>query len=118
VPRLPAKRGISSRSRPAPARAIRPDSIELVLYVSPLSRYAHIARRNFEELLARFDRRRVQFEICDVSLHPERGDEDSICYTPMLVKRRPLPRTYVLGDLSNTEALVELLESCGVSPVR
>ena len=92
--------------------------MELVLYVSPLSRYAHIAQRNFEALLTRFDRRRVRFEVCDVSLHPERGDEDAICYTPMLVKRHPLPRTYVLGDLSNTEALVELLESCGVSPVR
>jgi two-component system response regulator GlrR len=92
--------------------------VELVLYVSPLSRYAHIAQRNFEDLLTRFDQRRVRFEICDVSQHPERGDEDAICYTPMLVKRSPLPRTYVLGDLSNTEALVELLESCGVNPIR
>jgi two-component system response regulator GlrR len=92
--------------------------VDLVLYVSSLSRYAHIAQRNFEELLARFDRRRVRFEVCDVSQHPERGDEDAICYTPMLVKRHPLPRTYVLGDLSNTGALIELLESCGVNPVR
>lgn len=118
MPRLRAPRGQVSRSRPAAARGTPADPVELVLYVSPLSRYAHIARRNFEALLARFDPRRVRFEVCDVSLHPERGDEDAICYTPMLVKRRPLPRTYVLGDLSNSEALVELLESCGVSPVR
>ena len=109
------RRSAARTSRP---RAASQPSIELVLYISPLSRYAHIARRNFEELLERFDTRRVHFEVCDVSQHPERGDEDAICYTPMLVKRRPLPRTYVLGDLSNTEALVELLESCGASLVR
>ena len=85
-----------------------------MLYVSSLSRYAHIAQRNFEALLSRVDRRRLRVEICDVSQHPERGDDDAVCYTPMLVKRRPLPRAYVLGDLSNTEALEKLLESCGV----
>jgi two-component system response regulator GlrR len=119
VPRVRAKGGKASRSRPAASRAApAPDPVELVLYVSPLSRYAFVAQRNFEALLTRFDRRRVRFEVCDVSRHPERGDEDAICYTPMLVKRSPLPRTYVLGDLSNTEALVELLESCGVNPIR
>jgi two-component system response regulator GlrR len=112
VARPPAKRG-TPRSR-VDARP----PIELVLYISAFSRYAHIAQRNCEELLDRFDRSRVKFEVCDVSRNPERGDEDSICYTPMLVKRHPLPRTYVLGDLSNTEALVELLESCGLDLVR
>ena len=107
-----------SAARTSRSRAASHPPVELVLYVSPLSRYAHIARRNFEELLTRFDNKHVRFEVCDVRQHPERGEEDAICYTPMLVKRRPLPRTYVLGDLSNTEALVELLESCGVSLVR
>lgn len=48
----------------------------------------------------------MRFEVCDVSQHPERGDEDAVCYTPVLVKRRPLPRAHVLGDLSNPAALV------------
>jgi hypothetical protein len=33
----------------------------------------------------------------------------------MLVKRHPLPRAYVVGDLSNGEPLVDLLKSCGVT---
>jgi two-component system response regulator GlrR len=104
----------AKRRSPARSRADASPPIELVLYVSPFSRYAQTAQRNCEDLLARFDRTRVKFEVCDVSRNPERGDEDSVCYTPMLVKRSPLPRTYVLGDLSNTEALVGLLQSCGL----
>ena len=45
---------------------------------------------------------------------PERAEEDAVCYTPMLVKRQPLPRTYVLGDLSDTDAMLTLLASCGL----
>ena len=68
--------------------------------------------------MARFDRRRVRVEVCDVSANPERAEEDAILFTPMLVKRRPLPRTYVLGDLSNAGPIIDMLESCGVRPTR
>jgi hypothetical protein len=103
------------RRRDTPASA-RP--IELVLYISASSRYALTARRNCEDLLSRFDPRRVRFEVCDVSAHPERAEEDAVCYTPMLVKRQPLPRTCLLGDLSNPTPLVNLLESCGLGQMR
>ena len=89
--------------------------VDLVLYVSASSRYAQIAQRNCRTLLDQFDRRHVTFEVCDIGKHPERAEEDSVCYTPMLVKRHPLPRTYVVGDLSNADPLVDLLESCGMS---
>jgi hypothetical protein len=88
------------------------------LYVSPSSRYTYAARRNCEALLARFDRQLLRLEICDVSRNPERAEEDAVYFTPMLVKRSPLPRTFVLGDLSDATAVVDLLESCGVNPLR
>lgn len=77
-----------------------------------------VARRNCQALLARFDPRRVRVEVCDVSAHPERAEADAVLFTPMLVKRQPLPRTYVLGDLSNAAPIIDLLESCGVRPTR
>ena len=89
-----------------------------MLYVSPSSRYTHAARRNCEALLAQFDRRRLRLEICDVSQNPERAEADAVYFTPMLVKRSPLPRTFVVGDLSDAAAVMELLESCGVRPRR
>jgi hypothetical protein len=89
--------------------------VELVLYISASSRHASTAQRNCQTLLEQFDHRQVNFEICDIGRHPERAEEDAVCYTPMLVKRRPLPRAYVLGDLSNAHPLVDLLKSCGVA---
>jgi len=102
---------------PQPSRRAPTPSVELVLYVSTSSSYAASATRNCEALLARFDRRAVRLEICDVNAHPDRAETDGICFTPVLLKKLPLPRTYILGDLSNTAALVDLLVSCGVEPL-
>ncbi len=105
----------SQESRPDPF-VRRP--IELVLYVSAQSPYASAARRNCEVLLSHFDQTRLRFEVCDVSEDPERAEADSVCFTPMLLKRDPPPRTYVLGDLSNVAALVDLLHACGLELAR
>jgi hypothetical protein len=91
--------------------------VELVLYVSTASSYAASATRNLEALLARFDPRAVHYEIYDVTQHPDRAEADGIWFTPALLKKMPPPRTYVLGDLSDTAALVDLLVSCGVEPL-
>ena len=111
MPRQPSSRVRALERR----RDSAVDAVDLVLYISASSRYTSVARRNCQTLLDRFDPRQVRFEVCDIGEHPERAEEDSVCYTPMLVKRHPLPRTYVLGDLSNTEPLVDLLRSCGVT---
>ena len=92
--------------------------IELVLYVSAASSHTATARRNCEALLSRFDQQCVRLEICDVSKHPDSAESDGVCFTPVLMKKSPLPRAYVVGDLSNTAALVDLLASCGVEPLR
>ena len=91
-----------------------PPAVELVLYVSAESPYALAARRDCELLLDRFDRSRILFEICDVGDDPDRAEADGVCFTPMLLKRHPLPRTYVIGNHLNSAALVDLLESCGL----
>jgi two-component system response regulator GlrR len=113
---MPRQSGRKARAV-APRRAGSPP-VDLVLYVSQNSRHTPVAQRNCLALLARFDQRRVRVEVCDVSAHPERAEEDAVLFTPMLVKRLPLPRSYVLGDLSNTAPIIDLLESCGVRPTR
>jgi circadian clock protein KaiB len=92
--------------------------VDLVLYVSGASPHSEPAKRNCETLLSRFDRRRVRFEVCDISLNPDRAEADAVCYTPMLVKRAPAPRMCVVGDLSNITVIIDLLESCGLDLVR
>jgi hypothetical protein len=113
--------GPSRRVRAAAgAKSSQPSKprVELVLYVSAASSHTAAATRNCEALLSRFDQRHVRLEICDVSKHPDRAETDGICFTPVLLKTNPLPRAYVIGDLSNATALVDLLASCGVDPLR
>src|SRR5262245_7837077 len=112
-PAPPARRGTDPRATGDPA-----PRVDLALFVSSASQYANVAVRNCEQALARVDGRQVHFEVIDVSKHPDRAEADRVVYTPMLVKRAPLPRVYVLGDLSNTRALMDLLESCGLEPIR
>ncbi len=92
-----------------------PDPIELILYVSPHSPRSATAIENVRAALSRFNSSRVKLTICDLSQNPSGGSEDSVAFTPTLVKRSPGPRTFILGHLTNPGLLLELLESCDES---
>jgi two-component system response regulator GlrR len=88
--------------------------VELVLYVSSASPASIQARRNLEQLLARFDESQVKFAICDLGRDPTAGDADRIAFTPTLVKRFPEPKMWVLGNLKEPQIISDLLSACGV----
>lgn len=88
--------------------------VELVLYVSPSSPASLQARRNLEQLLARFEGGQIKYSVCDLVRDPAAGDEDHVAFTPTLVKRYPAPRMWVLGNLRDTEIIADLLRVCGV----
>lgn len=90
-----------------------PDPIELVLYVSAASPRSGAAIANIRQVLERFNSPRVKLTIHDLSREPHAGQQDSVTFTPTLVKRSPGPRTFILGHMTNPEILVELLQSCG-----
>jgi CheY-like chemotaxis protein len=92
---------------PAPARA------ELVLYVGPDSTASQRAVKNFQLIAAAFDPETFRFRLCDVSQDPDSAERDQILFTPTLVKRRPEPPVWVLGDLSAADVVRGLLEICG-----
>jgi DNA-binding response OmpR family regulator len=89
-----------------------PDPIELILYVSSQSPRSHAAVRNVKRVLERFDTSRVKLTVCDLSANPHSGIEDAVAFTPTLVRRRPGPRTFILGHITNPELLLELLADC------
>ena len=92
----------------------RPFRVELVLYVSANSPASIQARRNLETLLAHFDHRQIKYSICDLVRDPMAGEHDRVAFTPTLVKRYPAPRTWVLGNLRETEMIGDLLRVWGV----
>lgn len=93
------------------------EAVDLVLYVSPDSPSSHRARRNVEKLLERFPTDRLGFQVVDLSSDPRRAEEDNIVFTPTLLKRRPDPRAWILGDLGDPGVVVDLLHMCGIEPV-
>lgn len=95
-----------------------PVPVELVLYVSPESLPCARARHTMEQLLRRYDASQVDFRVCDLTREPDAAIRDRVIFTPTLVKCRPLPAVWVLGDLAATDVVINLLEMCGVSPSR
>lgn len=107
--RSPQRSHANDRSHTA-----RPPVVELVLYTSAASARSLRAMRAVREVLSRFDRSQVRFEVVDLSQSPDRGDEDAVVFTPTLVKRGPGPRTYIVGNLDDPNLVVDLLELHGV----
>lgn len=105
----------SSSGRPGDdGRGDCPGVVELILYVSAESPRCANAISNIRNVLSRYRSGKVTLTICDLAKDPAGGVEDSIAFTPTLVKRAPGPRTYILGHLSNPAVLVELLEGCEI----
>ena len=97
-----------------PTASHRP--FDLVRHVSAKSPYASAAQRTASSCS-----RILIGPTCgsrlDISKNTERAEADSVCFTPMLLKR-VAATTYVLGDFSNVTALVDLLRSCGMELAR
>jgi KaiB-like protein len=89
-----------------------PEPIELILYTSAHSPRSAAAIENIKSILSQYGSDKVKLTIYDLAREPNKGTEDSIAFTPTLVKRSPGPRTFILGHLSNPQLLIDLLESC------
>jgi DNA-binding response OmpR family regulator len=89
-----------------------PEPVELILYVSSRSPRSVAAVRNIKKVLERFRSSRVKLTVCDLSGNPNSRIEDSVAFTPTLVRKSPGPRTFILGHITNPELVLELLAEC------
>lgn len=92
----------------------RSEPLELVLYVSANSpacaKAIHTLNGLFQHLPASYAR----LSIVDVELNVDAAARDRVIFTPTLMCGRGVPRVRVIGDLSNREVLMELLQSVGL----
>lgn len=49
---------------------------------------------------------RYALEVIDIYRQPDLADEDQVLATPTLIRKRPLPRRRLVGDLSDEERLL------------
>lgn len=108
-PSSPHLRIVRMADRPEPR-------IELALYVCEGSIGSERAIRNVRRILGRYDEEEIAFEILDVAEAPDEAERDRIDFTPALVKRRPAPRAWLLGDFSDPAPLSVLLDAHGLEP--
>jgi two-component system, OmpR family, response regulator len=111
----PASRPTLALDGHRPPRGIR---LELVLYTSAASEKSQRALRTVQRVLEKYNASQVNFTIRDLSSRPSSGDEDSVVFTPTLVKRGPGPRTWIVGNLEQEDLLIDLFDVSGVDRKR
>jgi CheY-like chemotaxis protein len=92
--------------------------IDLVLYTSAASEKSQRALRTIHRVLDNYDVGQVNLTICDLADRPAQAEEDSVVFTPTLVKRGPGPRTWIVGNLDQDDLLIDLLDVSGVDRKR
>lgn len=91
-----------------PTAAATP-AYELYLYVSGATPNSTRAVRNIKKICEQYLAGRYVLRIIDMYQQPELARLDQIIAAPTLVRRQPLPRRQLVGDLSNQAAVVAIL---------
>lgn len=93
-------------------------AVELVFYYTPPWPSSMKARRNLEKILAGYEPGLVHLTVRDLGEHPDHAESDGVVFSPTLIKKSPGAPVWMLGDLSDTTAITDLLLAAGVAPRR
>lgn len=77
-----------------------------VLYVAGSGARSSKTIANMRRICTRYLDGQHQLEVVDVRTYPERAESANILITPTLVRQAPSPQRRVVGDLSNTQAVL------------
>ena len=81
----------------------------LQLYVSGMSPKSLDAIQNIKKLCDEYLNEAFELEIIDIYKNPELATEQSIVFSPSLIKQLPLPKKVLIGTLKDTEKVVKAL---------
>ena len=87
----------------------RRDKFRLRLYVAGDTRNSAQAQANLDAICREYLPDRHHIEVVDVILQPKRALADGVLMTPMLVKVAPAPVRRIVGTLSQTQTVLEVL---------
>lgn len=91
-----------TRTKPAPVLGLR-------LYVAGAAPNSVRAIANATAICEEHFAKRHRLEIVDVTWHPQRALADGVIVTPTLLKLRPDPPRRLVGDLSDTQQVLQVL---------
>lgn len=85
-------------------------SIELRLFVAGDTPPSARARREFERRRAELEEGGSRVDVIDVLERPDLAEEERILATPVLIRVHPPPRRSIVGDLSDWQAVAQVLD--------
>jgi DNA-binding response OmpR family regulator len=91
-------------------------AVELVLYYTPPWPSSMKARRNLEKILSTYQAEAIHLALRDLGEHPDLAESDGVVFSPTLIKKSPGAPVWMLGDLSDSSAVTDLLLACGIKP--
>lgn len=86
-----------------------PEMFKFLLYVAGKAPNSLQAMANLTDLCETYLPGRHEIEIVDVCISPSRALADEIFMTPTLVSMKPYPGRRIVGTLSNTEPILQIL---------
>jgi hypothetical protein len=93
-------------------------TVDMLLYVSGSSLSSSRAALALQAVLREFPSEAVRLRIVDVCQDMEGATRDRVLFTPTLIfVDQQQRKTRLLGDLSNTKVLWDLLLSAGLEPI-
>ena len=90
-------------------KAAEPDW-DLRLYISGPSTRSAAACRNLERICKEHIAGRYQIEVIDLAKNPQIARDEQIVAVPTVVRKLPLPIRTIIGDLSNTQRVLDGLD--------
>lgn len=89
-------------------RSGKPEYV-LRLFVSGVLQNSLRAIKNLNEICEKHFKDNYELEIIDIYQRPELAVSEQIIVIPVLVIKYPLPERRLIGDLSNVEKVLEIL---------
>jgi circadian clock protein KaiB len=83
--------------------------VALRIYVAGEAPNSLLAVRNLQALCTAHCGDAFSIDVVDVLLSPERAWDDGVIVTPMTVRLSPAPAVQLIGNLSNTKQVLQVL---------
>lgn len=85
------------------------NKLVLQLYVSGMSPKSLEAIQNIKQLCDEYLKDAFELEIIDIYKNPGLASEQSIVFSPSLIKQLPLPKKILIGTLKDSEKVIKAL---------
>ena len=83
---------------------------KLILFISGMSVKSSHAIENLQNICEEFPEKKMKFDIIDIREEREKAAQYQIFVVPTLIKISPAPTRTILGDLSDKEKVLKILE--------